>query len=50
MSIKSYKLDYVELHPGQDQEEEDYVILKTDRLDWSVDQFMRNRKISKRDN
>ena len=45
MSIKSYKLDYVELHPGQDQEEEDYVILKTDRLDWSIDQFMRNRNV-----
>lgn len=45
MSIKSYKLEYVELHPGQVEEEEDYIILKTDRLKWSIDQFMRNRDI-----
>ena len=45
MSIKSYKLEYVELHPGQVQEEEDYVILKTDRLKWSIDQSMRNRNV-----
>ena len=45
MSIKSYKLEYVELHPGQVQEEEAYVILKTDRLKWSIDQFMRNRNV-----
>jgi hypothetical protein len=45
MSIKSYKLEYVELHPGQVEEEEDYIILKTDRLKWSIEQFMRNRDI-----
>ena len=27
MSIKSYRLDYTELHPGQELEEEDYVMV-----------------------
>ena len=47
MSIKRYKLIYTELPYGDESTTEikDEVILKTDDIQWSVDQFMRNRYI-----
>ena len=47
MSPKRYKLIYTELPYGDESKAEvkDEVILTTDDIQWSVDQFMRNRYI-----
>ena len=47
MSTKRYKIIYTELPHGDNShlEVKDEVILTTDDIQWSVDQFMRNRYI-----
>ena len=43
---KKYKLIYKEQFNTNEPESEDYVILETEDIQWSVDQFMRNRYIT----
>ena len=43
---KKYKLIYKEQFNPNEPESEDYVILETEDIQWSVDQFMRNRYIT----
>tara|TARA_R100000742_G_C4271778_1_gene90808 strand:- start:1481 stop:1651 length:171 start_codon:yes stop_codon:yes gene_type:complete len=47
MSIKRFKVIYTELPYGSESNTEikDEVILQTDDIQWSIDQFMRNRYI-----
>ena len=48
MSIKTkkYKLIYKEQYSKSHPVSEDYVILETEDIQWSVDQFIRNRYIT----
>jgi len=48
MSIKTkkYKLIYKEQYSESHPVSEDYVILETEDIQWSVDQFIRNRYIT----
>jgi len=43
---KKYKLIYKEQFNPNEPESEDYVILETEDIQWSVDQFLRNRYIT----
>ena len=43
---KEYKLIYTEQLPNEPEGREDYVILITENIQWSVDHFVRNRYIT----
>ena len=46
--IKKFKLVYTELI-GDDQEREDSIIIETKDIQWTLEQFMRNRHVIKMD-
>ena len=46
--IKKFKLVYTELI-GDDQERDDLIFIETKDIQWTMEQFMRNRHIIKMD-
>ncbi len=43
---RKYKLIYTEQYNDSQPPSKDYIILETEDIQWSVDQFMRNRYIT----